>query len=146
MLDPSSPSPTEQLKQWLDGGSDQSVELMTSRPPMVDFRPLKGPWQCLPYTSLVELSYDPDRAPPLIATFSDHIIRFEGAGLAGLYSALGTQRAWCVAAKSLKHNIALWGMAEGTVLVESITIERRSKRDEPPTGHAPLGRAGGGRL
>lgn len=144
MFDPDSPPPTEQLKRWLDGGSEQSLETMPSRPPMVDFRPLKGAWQCLPYSSLVELSYDPDRDPPLIATFSDHIVRFAGGGLVGLYTALGTQQAWCVAAQSLKHNPALWNKAEGTVLVESITIERRNTNSQGSTSQRRRGTDEGG--
>ena len=126
-------SPMEELENWVSGASDDAVDAGDQRPPMVDFRPLRGPSFALPYASLVDLTFDPVASSQLVATFSDHIVRIAGHGLESVYLALASQTATTVVARSARHRPDAYVgpgevLEDGLVIVEGITVERRAKR------------------
>lgn len=138
MLDDLDFSPMQELENWVRGASDDAIDARDQRPPMVDFRPLRGPWVALPYASLVDVTHDPTASPQLVATFSDHIVRIAGQGLESVYLALASQTAATVVARSARHRPEAYTgpgevLEDGFVIVESIIVERRAKRGDKHT-------------
>ncbi len=74
-------------------GDELAAVVDGKAPSMLDLRPRRGPWKSLPYQSLREVTYDPNKRPPLLIEFSSYLIEVEGSALEGVYLAIVGQRA-----------------------------------------------------
>lgn len=94
------------------------------RPPMLDIRPRSGARLALPYTALRQVEFDPDVRPPLVITFSSHVVSVDGRNLESLYLALVSHRAQSIIEQNPRHEED----GQNGVWIESLRIKKKRKQ------------------